>query len=269
MIPGQTVAMTRRRRAKPDLRSTVVPVVIAVLALAACSDGGDTVTGAPDETTTTVPEDTTTTVAAPPTTVSPTTDDPAPTSEPAVTSTTTTVPETTTTVPATTTLPPLAALQLRDDGLGELRFGDDPDQVIAAVAAVLGSPTDDTGWVSSDAVALCPGEEFRSVEWGVLRLSFGDVSSFAVDRRHFNAWDYGIEGQLGEEPTGLLSVGGVGLGTRVDELRAAYPEVQVFDGEEGLFPPAYYVNDTFDGFLTGTTDADVVTVMFGGQRCGG
>lgn len=235
------------------------------VSLMACSTGSDEVSGVdPTEVTTDTPDTTTTQPAT--TTTDPATTDPTTTAVATTAAPTTAAP--TTAVP-TTEPPPLAGLVLRDAGLGPSEFGDDPDEVVARIADILGSPTVDTGWVASDSVALCPGDDYRSVEWGVLRLSFGDVSAFGVDRRHFTGWDYGIEGRLGEEPEGLISVNGVGLGTRVDELRDAYPAVEVFDGEEGLFPPAYYVNQHFQGFLTGIEDGDVVTVMFGGERCGG
>jgi hypothetical protein len=33
-------------------------------------------------------------------------------------------------------------------------------------------------------------------------------------------------------------------------------------------PSNFYVSDNFRGLLTGTTDDDVITVMFGGLGCG-
>lgn len=159
-------------------------------------------------------------------------------------------------------------LILRGDGLGTATFGAEPEGVISYVSAFLGSPTRDTGWIAPDSFALCPGDEIRRLEWGVLRLSFGDVSDFGVGRRHFYAWEYGLEGQLGDEPQGLRTVGGAGLGTRVLDLRAEFPEVVLVEGEEGLFPPRWYVSDYFNGYLTGVGDDDIVTVMLGGYFCG-
>jgi hypothetical protein len=42
----------------------------------------------------------------------------------------------------------------------------------------------------------------------------------------------------------------------------------VFEGEEGMFSPSYFVNDVFTGYVTGVQPDDVVMVMFGGRRCG-
>lgn len=61
------------------------------------------------------------------------------------------------------------------DGLGGITFGGDAETVIADVAALLGSPTDDSGWVHPSLVSACPGGEARSVAWGQLTLYFGDA----------------------------------------------------------------------------------------------
>lgn len=202
--------------------------------------------------------------------------DPPPAADPGGSSTTEAVDTTSTSLVTTTsstvppTLPPapLATIELGDTGIGAAMFGDDSDRVIAFVGSVLGAATADTGWVAAEPASLCPGNEFRRVEWGVFRLEFGDVSPFAEGRRHFTGWDYGTEGVLGEEPQGLVTGFGITLGSRVDELLDAYPEARVFEGEEGTFSPSFFVNEFFDGFLTGTEPSDVVMVLFGGSRCG-
>jgi hypothetical protein len=197
--------------------------------------------------------------------------DPPETVETTTTSSTssTTAPTTsTTTVPPTLPPAPLAALVLADTGIGTALFGDEPESVITFIGSELGAATLDTGWVPIDEATLCPGSQYRRVEWGVLRVEFGDESPFGSGRQHFAGWNYGTEGRLGEEPQGLISALGVGLGARVDELQDAYPEVQVFEGEEGMFSPSYFVNDFFTGYVTGVQPDDVVMVMFGGRRCG-
>ena len=203
--------------------------------------------------------------------------DPPEESEPVETATTVAPPETTTTTVVATsssttppTLPPapLSSIVLDESGIGGALFGDDPDRVIAFVGSLLGAATADTGWVAADPASLCPGTEYRRVEWGVFRLEFGDLSPFAEGRRHFTGWDYGTEGVLGQEPQGLITEFGITVGSRVDELLDAYPEAQIFPGEEGTFSPSFYVDEYFDGFLTGTEPGDVVMVMFGGSRCG-
>ena len=51
-------------------------------------------------------------------------------------------------------------------------------------------------------------------------------------------------------------------------LRAAYPDVVVEAGEEGLLAPNFYVDDQLSGRLTGAADDDLVTVIIGGDPCG-
>jgi hypothetical protein len=160
-------------------------------------------------------------------------------------------------------------LVLRLDGIGQAAFGADPDGVIEYVQSLLGAPTGDTGWVDPSSFALCPGNEVRRVEWGVLSLLFSDDTPVAFGRRHFFAWEYGREDQLGAEPQGLATSGGTTLGSRVVDLRAEFPDVAVNPGEDdAAIPPNFYLNDNFRGLLTGDADDDVVTVMFGGYGCG-
>jgi hypothetical protein len=162
-------------------------------------------------------------------------------------------------------------LVLRGDGIGAATFGGDPESVVEYVRSLLGDPTADTGWVDPFTFALCDGNEVRKVDWGVLSLLFGDQSDFAVARRHFFAWEYGLAGQIGDPPQGLRTAAMVTLGSRVVDLRAEFPEVAVNEEEDGtgfFSPPNFYVSDNFRGLLTGTTDDDVITVMFGGRGCG-
>jgi hypothetical protein len=164
---------------------------------------------------------------------------------------------------------PLSGLVLGAKGVGEAAFGEDAEVTVKYVSALLGSPTADTGWLETEeAMILCDRAMFRQVEWGVLRLEFGDASPFRSDALHFVGWDYGLDGRLGEEPQGLITERGVGLGSRVDELLAAYPTAQLFEGEEGSFPPTFTEAEGLSGFTTGTTDSDVITVLEGGLRCG-
>ena len=183
-----------------------------------------------------------------------------------VETTTTTAPETTTTAPPPPA--PVGSLVLADDGIGPWRFGDEPEEVIAGVAAVLGTPSADTGWVGAEEL-LCSGQERRRVEWGVFRLDFGDSAQLgSADERVFLAWDYGLESMLGEEPRGLITARGVGLGARVDELVDAYPDVVLSEGEEGIFSASFVIDANLSGLITGVADDDTVTVMSGGEICG-
>ena len=164
---------------------------------------------------------------------------------------------------------PLSGLVLAADSLGEARFGDEPEATIAYLSGLLGSPTSDTGWLDLEsAMLVCERESFRQVEWGVLRVEFGSPSIYGADGALFIGWDYGTDGRLGEDPEGIITNLGVGLGARVDELLAAYPATELFEGEEGNFPPSFTGAGGLAGYTTGTTDSDVVTVMQAGERCG-
>jgi hypothetical protein len=161
-------------------------------------------------------------------------------------------------------------LVLRGDGIGAAVFGGDPDSVIEYVRSLLGDPTGDTGWVDPFTFAFCEGNEVRRVDWGVLSLFFGDQSNFGSGRRHLFAWEYGYSGPIADDAPHLRTPGLVTLGSRVVDLRAEFPDVSVnAEQDEGFFSPAnFYVSDNFRGLLTGTTDDDVITVMFGGLGCG-
>ena len=191
------------------------------------------------------------------------------------------VPETTTpptpppTEATTTTTEPLALqeLILRGDGIGSARFGAAPQGVVEYVTSVLGGNTGDTGWVDPFAFADCgaggAATKARRVDWGVLSLLFSDASTYAIDREHFIGYEYGRVGEIGDEPVGLHTPGNVGLGARVIDLFAEFPEASVNEGDEDVgIPPNFYVSDVFYGLLTGTADDDVVTVIFGGYGCG-
>jgi hypothetical protein len=233
-------------------------VAAATLLLAAC--GGDdvaaTTTIAPIVfATTTMPATT-----APPTTMPATTAPP--TTMPATTAPPTTAPTTT-----STSIPGAAALVLRDDGLGDALFGTDPEEVVRYVQAILGPPTADSGWADPfSAFGVCPGTEVRGVTWGDLTLLFSDESTVAAGRRHFFNYSYGPPFGVSIQPAGMRTITGIGIGSTVAELRAAFPTVRVFPPD---IADAYFVVDeNFTGFLSGTTDADTVRSVIGGMGCG-
>jgi hypothetical protein len=249
------------RSVVPTRGARALLVLALVTVAAACSESTSSPTTSVTVELPAVTTSTTTTTTMPPTTTA------APTTT-TTTTTTTTEPEATTTEPVTTEPPVVRELVLRPGGIGAASFGAEPDGVIDYLGSFLGAPTSDSGWTEPDEFALCPGTEVRRVEWGVLRIGFGDVSTFATDRRHVYSWQYGLDGQIGGEPQGLRTENGPGLGTSVADLVAAYPDVALYEGDEELFPPGFELDDGFFGFLTGLADDDVVTEMFGGYFCG-
>jgi hypothetical protein len=162
-------------------------------------------------------------------------------------------------------------LVLSGEGIGSSLFGTDPEAVIQYVTSILGGNTADSGWVPPDTFGFCPGSEVRRVDWGVLSLLFGDGSDYATGRRHFMAWEYGRLGQIGDEPAGLRTAGGVTLGSRVVDVLGEFADATLIPGDPDVaLPDQFYVDDAFTGLLSGTGEDDFVTVLFGGpRRCEG
>jgi hypothetical protein len=170
---------------------------------------------------------------------------------------------------AASSLPTAApSLILGREGVGVAAFGEPADEAIGAVTAVLGEPDQDSGWVEPLSIGACAGTEARFVAWGALNLYFSDESPVAAGEPHFFSYSYGSERDLAAAPEGLATPEGIGLGTTVEFLRAAYDGVVVEQGEEGLIAPTFYVDDRLSGRLTGGADDDLVTVIIGGDPCG-
>jgi hypothetical protein len=234
-----------------------IPLVITLSAgFAACGGGDDD--AAPDSTTRLTLLPTTTTIAETTTTSSTTT-----TTTSSTSTTTSTVAETTTTVPD----PAVEDLVLSGEGIGTAGFGADADGTIEYITSYLGAPDNDTGWIDPLSIGLCDGDVIRNVSWGVLMLTFGDVSRIVQGRRHFFAYTYGDQAEIGGAPVGLHTTRGVEIGSRVVDVKAAYPAATI-NPEDDFSPPFFYVNDTLRGFLTGVEDDATVTAILGGDDCG-
>jgi len=247
------------RGADSDMMSVMIRrpaalFVVGVLALAACG-GSDGDTASTTEFTLLPPTSSTTSTTS--TTTSTT----------STTSTTTTT--TTTTVATSTTVadPAVRELLLSGDGIGTAGFGADPNGVIEYMNSYLGPPSNDTGWIDPLTIGLCSGDELRQVSWGVLTLLFGDVSEVVQGRRHFFGYTYGEQGEIGAAPVGLQTTRRVMIGSRVVDVRAAYPAATI-NPEDDFTPPFFFVNDSLRGFLTGVADDATVTAILGGGDCG-
>lgn len=197
------------------------------------------------------------------------------TSEEASSASDTEIAETTvapTTSTSTTTIPaPLGVdeLILKSDGIGDAAFGTEPESVMSYVSSILGSPTDDTDWVSPEQFS-CPGTAIRRVQWGVLALMFGDESASASGRAHFMSYTYGVVDKFGEEPRGLRTSDGVTVTDLVSSLLERI-DARLDEGDEALdIPPSFfYEREPFpiSGLLSGTADDDVVLVISSGSGC--
>ena len=185
----------------------------------------------------------------------------------------TTITATPATMPTTTIPEPLGVTELilTAGGLGEAAFGSEPDAVISYVSSILGSPTEDSDWTAPETF-LCAGTVIREVNWGVLSLVFGDESSSASGRPHFMSYTYGLIDQLGNEPQGLVTSEGLTISNTVATLLDR-TDARLDEGDEELeIPPSFfYDREPFPvtGFLTGTSDEDVVLVILGGSGCFG
>ena len=237
------------------IRRTCALLLAGGLILAACG-GSDDDTASTTEFTLVVPTSSTSTSTT--STTSTTTS----------TTTTTTLAPTTTVAPSTTVADPaVSELLLSGDGIGTAGFGADPNGVVEYINSYLGPPTNDTGWIDPLTIGLCSGDELRQVSWGVLTLLFGDVSEVVEGRRHFFGYGYGEQGEIGSAPVGLQTTRGVMIGSRVVDVRAAYPAATI-NPEDDFTPPFFFVNDSLRGFLTGVSDDATVTAILGGGDCG-
>lgn len=235
-------------------RILVSTLCAAAVFAAGCSDetssSGTTTTVAATTATTTA-----TTLAATTTTAAPTT-----TSSTTSTSTSTTVAATT-----TSTIAPVRGLPLSAAGLGDALFDADADGVVDYVSSILGIPTTDSGWIDPTTTgAACPGTEIRFVDWKDLSLFFTDDGTSV---RHFASYTYGPAFAATIAPYGLATDAGVGVGSTVAQLRAAYPTANVFP-EDGFNGPGFQIQDGLYGFLTGTADTDTIMSFVGGFGCG-
>jgi hypothetical protein len=233
-------------------------LVVGALAVTACG-GSDDDTASTTEFTLLPP------TSAVPTTIATTTMAPTTTVAPSTTEATTT----TTTMATSTTVadPAVAELLLSGDGIGTAGFGADPDGVVEYINSYLGPSSNDTGWIDPLTIGLCSGDELRQVSWGVLTLLFGDVSEVVQGRRHFFGYGYGEQSEIGNAPVGLQTTRGVRIGSRVVDVRAAYPAATI-NPEDDFTPPFFFVNTSLRGYLTGVSDDATVTAILGGGDCG-
>jgi hypothetical protein len=179
--------------------------------------------------------------------------------------TTTTVPDTTT----TTVVPDTVLFTNEGIFAGEtwIHFGFDDEDTIAAVSAVLGAPTNDSGWVAEP---ICPPPEVRTVRWSDLWLLFtkADTDFWSGGVPHFFTYQYS-----GSTPE-LFTTEGIGLGSTLNDLDEAYggPDLVIsespFGPGEGFWTYKAAGWTGMWGFATGQTPADTVTSINGGRGCG-
>lgn len=224
-------------------------VLLLWLVWAISQPAGDAVTTSTLAASTSVPTTELSTTMAPPPTTAP------PDTSPVTTATTTTVP----------------LLHLSPDGVGIARFGDSPDEALEAVTGLLGPADEDSGWIPSISdFGICPGTEVRVVRWAGLRFFFSDgPTNFADDTRHF--FYYSQSPVADTDALDLRTPDGIGLGSTVAQLRAAYGG-DVAISSTVRFGPVFSLEGSepglISGSLSGIGDNDVVTLVGGGFGCG-
>ena len=181
---------------------------------------------------------------------------------------TTTSPLIATTTVATTLADPLAALALAGDGIGDFNFGSEPEAMITQVTAVLGSPDEDSGW--TDTFDTCPGTQARIIRWSSLQLFFTDGETSWGSGPHFFHYGQSLAAGGGVY-LDLRTDKGIGVGSSIGELRAAYGEA-VAVGDDPAFGPYWEVIGEAPAYLWGTAtgidDGAVLDALSGGNGCG-
>lgn len=217
--------------------AVVAAALSLALVLGACSDDGDDAERSASSSTTSGASSSTA---------------PAPTSTTAATPTTTVVPDDV----------PLVRLALRGDGLGAASFGDDPVEVVRAVAATLGAHDEDTGWQpAGGAFGTCPGTRVRAVRWGGLTALFTDGTSDYGRGEHFFQWR-----QVPGAPP-LATVKGLGAGATRADAEALYEDVVAYEDElvGGPVVEVQVEGGRLLGFLDG---GGTITNLEAGMPCG-
>lgn len=187
---------------------------------------------------------------------------------------TTTPPTTRTTVPPTTetTTTTLAPLVLGPDGLGPVSLGATPEEAIATVSERLGGASSDSGWVNAQGTfGTCPGNIVRVVRWQSLRLFFSDgPTAFGEDAGHL--FYYSQSSVQTEVVVALTTDAGIGIGSTVEELTAAYGDRLTIESTSP-FGVTFTIESARPGLLSGTLSQSIpegqVTSVSGGFGCGG
>jgi len=147
------------------------------------------------------------------------------------------------------------------------KFGDPPPAVINAMTALFGPPTFDSGWVDEP---LCAGPMNRFVEFGTEKFDFqllfttGDLFAPA-GTKHFYSYRYNGVTPVPVTPPELT------VGTKVSELQALYPIVQIQESPWFVGEYVYLVDagpyEWLYGDLSGNGQGDVVLSIQGGIGC--
>lgn len=219
-------------------------LILIVVALVACTDGGS---------------------AEP---------SPAPTQTATVTAAPTTAPPSPSPTPSPTESEQRVVLD--QAGLGLAQFGDGPSDVVEALSSRYGTPEEDSNWVPAQGgnFGICPGEVVRRVRWGQVSVLFTDGATGygAAGSRHL--FSYWVSAQ-GDDPGAELGHGpqtaeGIGVGSTVADVRAAYGSAEDYEDEIGG-PRLLIAGDGERDLLlyvSDLTDSGVIESLSAGEGCG-
>ena len=251
-------------------RTLTAVVLLMAMIVAGCSSSDEATTTEPSTlttTSTTAASSTTTTTTAPAETTT--------TTAPVETTTTTVAETTTTTVAVTTTTVVTDSVELTRVGVQArdtwVPFGEDDETAIAAVAAVLGAPDIDSGWVDSFSVyGTCPPPVVRGVQWGGFTMLFTQANTdfWSAGVPHFFAF-YSTD-----TVPDLATAEGLRIGRTVTDLEAIYGGPDLVIGENPFDPTgAIWTWMRADwtglyGFADSQGATGEITSINGGQGCG-
>ena len=136
-------------------------------------------------------------------------------------------------------------MRLAADGFGILTFGDDAERVIQRLQAILGDPTEDSGWATGDAGGrTCLGSN-RHLSWIIQPADEGDQHPAVLDV-HFGEDDTGAQtfaeyAYVSLDPQAvdagamdLSTAAGVTIGRTIAEFVEAYGQPDFLDGTSGM-----------------------------------
>jgi hypothetical protein len=179
--------------------------------------------------------------------------------------TTTTVEQTTTSTAPTTTSVPLSKDQivLAADGVGAIKFGtDNAAHVLKRFIEALGQPEKDQRLPANTACGAT-----RRFVWANFQILVNEVTSMSgAGKPGFAGW---FLGPPTAAPLDLKTDKGIGVGSTVAALKAAYPDVIVAGrGEEG---PGYTITQPTGiilGLLNSAADTGKIKDIQAGNYCG-
>lgn len=172
-----------------------------------------------------------------------------------------------------------ARVVLGPDGLGVVRFGDSPEVVIAALDGRYGPADEDSGWGPRGSFGVCPGSTTRGVRYGQLLVLLSDGPTEYAGAGQPHMFSYTVFARNTDNPAaeygdGPQTAHGIGVGSSVADLRAAFGEALEVRDDIEVYGPEFSVAEAQDaggdlnGSLTDITDDGLVISLSAGQLCG-